>query len=153
MTKYIWITIGVISLILFLAYQQAPNEPEVQRPLDEIVEDIPFEQQEGEPIVSENGNIKITRPQPNTTITSPMLIKGEARVFEGTFQMRLKDAQDNIIVEKFGTAAAEEVGEFGTFGELLLFDDISSETGTLEVYWQSPEDGSEQDLVSIPIKF
>ena len=153
MIKYIWITIGVISLILVLAYKQAPNEPDLERPIEDIASETIPTPEEGEPIISENGNIKVTRPQPESTITSPLLIKGEARVFEGTVQFRLKDSDGNIIVEKNGTASAEEVGEFGQFGELLLFDEISSDSGTLEVYWQSPEDGSEQDLVSIPIKF
>ncbi|MAG28603.1 spore gernimation protein, partial [bacterium] len=66
---------------------------------------------------------------------------------------RLKDSDGSIIVEKFGTARAEEVGEFGSFGELLLFDEASTDTGVLEVYSISAFDGSEQDLVSIPIKF
>jgi len=153
MIKYIWITIGVISLILLLAYKQAPNEPDLERPIEDIASETIPTPEEGEPIISENGNIKVTRPQPESTITSPFLIKGEARVFEGTVQLRLKDSDGNIIVEKNGTASAEEVGEFGPFGELLLFDEVSSDSGILEVYWQSPEDGSEQDLVSIPIKF
>jgi len=153
MTKYIWITISVIALILVLAYKQAPNELDLERPLDDIVSDIMPTPDEGEPIISDNGNIKITRPQPDAVVESPLLIKGEARVFEGTVQFRLKDAEGNIIVEKFGTAAASEVGEFGSFGELLLFDEVSSETGSLEVYWQSPQDGSEQDLILIPVKF
>ncbi len=153
MNKYIWITIAVIIFILTLAWKQAPNEPEVARLPDQITEDIIPEIEEGEPTVSESGNIKVTRPQPDAKIVSPMLIKGEALLFEGTFQMRLKDASGAVIVEKFGTASAEEVGEFGTFGELLLFDEIAEQTGVLEVFSISAVDGSEQDLVSIPIKF
>lgn len=153
MTKYIWITISVIALIIILAWKQAPNEADLERPIEDIISDVMPTPEEGEPIVSDNGNIKITRPQPDSIVTSPMLIKGEARVFEGTVQFRLKDAEGNIIAEKFSTAQAEEAGEFGAFGELLLFDEVSAETGTLDVYWQSPENGSEQDLISIPIKF
>jgi hypothetical protein len=156
MNKYIWLTIIFIIFILMLAWKQAPNEPEVARPADEIIEgvipELP-EQIEGEPIISQSGNIKVTRPQPNTSIESPLLVKGEARLFEGTFQMRLKDADGNLITEKFGTARAEEVGAFGSFGELLLFDEVATETGVLELYSESAKDGAEQDLVLIPINF
>jgi len=148
MTKYIWITISVIGLIILLAYKQAPSEPDLERP----VEVIP-ELEEAQLIISESGNIKVTEPQPDSVIESPLLIKGEARVFEGTVQFRLKDSQGNIIAEKFGTAQSVEAGEFGEFGELLLFDNVESESGTLEIYSQSPEDGSEQDLILIPVKF
>ncbi|MAG29080.1 hypothetical protein CL632_02975 [bacterium] len=156
MNKYIWITIIVIIFILTLAWKQAPNEPPVERLPEQIADDILQDSpviEEGEPVISESGNIKVTRPQPDNKVESPMLVKGEAKVFEGTFQMRLKDSDGSIIVEKFGTAKAEEVGEFGSFGELLLFDEVSTETGALELFSISAFDGSEQDLVSIPIKF
>ncbi|MDP3995289.1 MAG: Gmad2 immunoglobulin-like domain-containing protein [bacterium] len=149
MTKYIWLTAFLIAIILALAYKQAPNEPEVSRPM----EDDPFSLEIGEPSVSESGNISVTQPQPYTWIASPLLVKGEARVFEGTVQFRLKDADGNIITEKFGTAAAEEIGAFGSFGELLVFDEPNTEEGVLEVYSESAADGSVQDLVSIPVRF
>lgn len=149
MTKYIWITAALIAIILAFAFKQAPNEPEVARP----AEDAPFSLEEGEPVVSESGNIKVTQPQPNVEIASPLLVKGEARVYEGTVQFRLKDSNGNIITEKFGTAAAEETGAFGSFGELLVFDGLSGGEGVLEVYSESAFDGSVQDLVSIPVRF
>jgi len=152
MTKYIWITIGVISLILIMAWKQAPKEPLVPTS-DEIVNDFPFDQQEGEPIVSESGNIKVTRPQPGNTIQSPLLIKGEARVFEGTIQIRLKDAEGSVIIEKHGATESAEAGEFGNFGELLLFDDVKADEGVLEVYSIDASNGAEIDLTSIPVKF
>jgi hypothetical protein len=153
MTKYIWITVGVISLILILAYKQAPKEPELERPLDEIASELPFEQEEGEAILSESGNIKITRPQPDSNISSPVLVKGEARVFEGTIQLRLKNSEGTILTEKTATALTEEAGEFGSFGELLLFDEVDADSGELEVYSIDAQDGGEVNVVSIPIKF
>ncbi|PIZ81365.1 MAG: hypothetical protein COY02_02440, partial [Parcubacteria group bacterium CG_4_10_14_0_2_um_filter_41_6] len=120
MTKYIWITISIIALILVFAYKQAPNEPDLEKPEEDIISDQIPTPEEGEPIVSESGNIKVTRPQKDTVATSPILVKGEARVFEGTFQIHLKDANGAILSEKTAMANAPDMGEFGSFGELIL---------------------------------
>ena len=85
MTKYIWITVCVITLILILGWKQAGKEPPVVLP-EAPTEDVPV-LEAGEPIVSESGNIKVTQPQPNSLVSSPMLVKGQARTFESTFQM------------------------------------------------------------------
>ena len=155
MTKYIWFTVILIAVLLGLAYKQAPKEPEVARPVEEaeeIVADVP-QPEEGEPVVSASGNIKVTRPQPDTAITSPLLVKGSSRVSASTLHLRLKGADGNTVAEK--QAAPAEAGEdgFGAFGELLIFDNAPAGSGALEVYSKSAFDGSEQDLVSIPIKF
>jgi len=153
MTKYIWITISIIALILVFAYKHAPNEPDLEKPAEDIISDQMPTPEEGEPIVSESGNIKVTRPQKDTVATSPILVKGEARVFEGTFQIHLKDANGAILSEKTAMANAPDMGEFGSFGELILFDAPTTETGFLEVFSYSAKDGSLQDLVSIPVIF
>jgi len=151
MTRYILITALLIVFIIALAAKQAPHEPEIASP--DVPEDILSGLETGEPVVSESGNIKVERPQPGATISSPVLVRGQARAFEGTFHIRLKDSDGKVVVEKTGTASAEEAGDFGTFGELLLFDDVATDEGAVEVYTVSAEDGSEQDLASIPVKF
>lgn len=148
MQRYIWLTIGVIVLLLALGFKQAPNEPPVERP-----QDSGSAIEAGEPIASESGNIKITEPRPDTKVASPLLVKGEARTFEATLQMQLKDADGTMLAEKIVTYAAEEVGEFGSFGELLLFDEPAVDSGTLSLFTESAEDGSVQDLLEIPIRF
>lgn len=151
MTKYIWITISVIVLVLILGLKQAPKEPPVVLP-DAPAENIPA-LESGEPIVSESGNIKVTRPQPDSLASSPMLVKGQARVFESTFQMVLKDGDGKEVTKKTVTYTAEDPSQFGDFGELLLFDVPKTDTGTLEVFDNSAKDGAVQDLVTIPVKF
>lgn len=156
MTKYIWITVILIAFILALAFKQAPNEPEIARPVpeadQEVIADIP-QAEAGEPIISESGNIKITRPQPDTTVSSPLLVKGSAKISGNALQLRLKDASGNVIAEKQATVAEPGEDGFGSFGELLLFSDAPAGAGTLEAYSKGAFDQSEQDLVSIPIKF
>ncbi|OGY92274.1 MAG: hypothetical protein A3H70_03470 [Candidatus Komeilibacteria bacterium RIFCSPLOWO2_02_FULL_48_11] len=151
MTKYIWITVCVITLILILGWKQAGKEPPVVLP-EAPTEDVPV-LEAGEPIVSESGNIKVTQPQPNSLVSSPMLVKGQARTFESTFQMVLKDGDGKEVTKKTVTYTAPDPSQFGDFGELLLFDTPKIDSGTLEVYSNSAKDGAVQDLVSIPVKF
>jgi hypothetical protein len=158
MTKYIWITIGIIILVFALALKQAPNEPKIERPSDAKSQDESntsdvSANENKEPVVSESGNIKVTEPYSGQQAISPLVVKGEARVFENAFSMRLKDSSGNVIVSKDATAQAPESGEFGSFSELLLFEGKTEGYGVLEVYSNSAKDGSEQDMVSIPVKF
>jgi len=151
MTKYIWITIGVIALILVLGWKQAGKEPPVvipEAPAEDVAAPVV-----GEPVVSESGNIKVTQPQPDSLAASPMLVKGQARVFESTFQLVLKDGDGKEVTKKTVTYTAEDPSQFGDFGELLLFDAPKTDTGTLEVFDNSAKDGSVIDLVTIPVKF
>ena len=155
MTKYIWITILVIAFVMILAFKQAPKEPYFasEGPKDGNPSDAIPSAEEGEPIISESGNIKVTRPQPQAAAESPLLIKGEARVFENTFQIRLKDSNEAVLVEKTAMANAPDMGQFGPFGELLLFDKPNAGTGMVEIFSYSAKDGAVQDLVSIPVRF
>lgn len=156
MTKYIWITVILIAFILALAFKQAPNEPEIARPVpeadQEVIAEIP-QAEAGEPIISESGNIKITRPQPDAVVASPLLVKGSAKLAGASVELRLKDSSGNIIAEKRATVAEASEDGFGSFGELLVFDAVPEGAGALEVFSKGVFGGSEQDLVSIPIKF
>lgn len=140
----------MIGLVLILAYKQAPKEPPASAPAtagDAASSEV------AKPIESQSGNIKVSQPQSDSLISSPLLVKGQARVFENTFQMVLKDADGKEVVKKTVTAAAPDAGQFGDFGELLIFDNPKTDKGTLEVFDLSAKDGSVIDLVKIPVKF
>ncbi|MEK7188887.1 MAG: Gmad2 immunoglobulin-like domain-containing protein [Patescibacteria group bacterium] len=156
MTKYIWFTVILIAVLLALAYKQAPKEPEVSRPEppapQNVISDVP-QPEEGEPVVSASGNVKVTRPQPDAMVASPLLVKGSAKLAGASVQLRLKDASGAVIAEKQATVAEASEDGFGSFGELLVFDAVPEGAGILEVYAEGVFDRSEQDLISIPIKF
>jgi putative hemolysin len=95
-------------------------------------------------------NIKVSSPLPNETISSPFTVKGEARVFESQFNWRLKSGDGSVLAEGMGTAQALDVGQFGPF-EIEL-KTLAKGPVTLEVFDRSAKDGSEIDLVSIPLK-
>ena len=103
------------------------------------------------PTASEN--IRVTNPTPNMSVTSPLLVQGEARVFENTVSLRLTDEAGRILAETFTTADAPDIGLFGPFEISLSFSKPAAATGLLEVFEQSAKDGSEINKVSIPVSF
>ena len=99
-----------------------------------------------------DSNIIVTKPLSNDTISSPIEIKGRARVFEGTVLFRLKDGWDNVIASGFTTAIAG-APDWGFYSDELSFEKPSTPVGWFEVYTQSAKDGSDQNLIRMPIKF
>jgi len=99
-----------------------------------------------------DSNIIVTKPLSNDVISSPVEITGRARVFEGTVLYRLKDANEKLIAKNFTTA---KIGapEWGFYSAKLEFELPNTKTGWLEVYTESAKDGSEQDLIRLPIVF
>lgn len=96
--------------------------------------------------------IWVTHPSPHQVTGVPLLVKGSARVFEGTVNARLLDDSGNVLVKSFTTASAG-APERGDFEMSLKFKPPSSGEGTLEVFWTNPKDGSPRDVVSIPVRW
>jgi len=102
-------------------------------------------------VQTENDSIKIAKPRPRQYISSPLVVLGEANVFEATYNYRLKDASNNILAEGFGMTAG--AFEMNPFREELSFLNPGSGEGLLEVFEISAKDGSEQHKISIPVFF
>lgn len=98
-------------------------------------------------------NIKVSLPKPNDEIGLPLVIKGEARVFESQFNYRLKDKDDSVLVENGITANAQESREYKSFEVEESYPEPKGDTGTLEVFDYSPKDGSEVDKIATHVKF
>lgn len=96
--------------------------------------------------------IWVTSPVSGQTITSPLHIQGMAQVFEAMVSYRLKDANGNILVEG-ATMSSMGAPEHGVFDLVLEYPATPSSYGTLEVYEVSMKDGSDRNLVIIPIEF
>jgi len=96
--------------------------------------------------------IWVTSPVPGQTITSTLHIQGMAQVFEAMVSYRLKDANGNIIVQS-QTMSSDGAPAHGTFDVVLEYPPTTSANGTLEVYEVSMKDGSDLNVVVIPIEF
>jgi len=97
-------------------------------------------------------SIWVTQPVENQTVTSPLTIKGSARVFEATVSYRLKDENGNILTQGFTTATAG-APEWGNFSAELTFTSPAKGKGQLEVFEESMKDGSDLNKVVIPVIF
>lgn len=102
---------------------------------------------------SESGNIVVHEPDANDAVSLPLVIEGEARVFENTFNYRLLDENGDVLVERYAMTDATDAGQFGAFEERISYPQPSGDTGTLEVFVYSAMDGSEADKITIPVKF
>lgn len=78
-----------------------------------------------------------------------ILVKGQARVFEGVFQYRVTSAGKQILLQdQYQTEGAPAWGDF----EISFDKSLSDKKGaTLELFVYSAKDGSEIDVLSIPL--
>jgi len=102
--------------------------------------------------------IKLASPKPGDTVSSPLLIKGEARgtwYFEASFPVKLLDADGNIIAVHYAQAQGEWMTEeFVPFTSELIFKTPQTETGTLVLQKDNPSGLEENDAsIEIPVKF
>ncbi len=105
------------------------------------------------PSSSQSVNIHVFKPQPYDVIGSPVVIQGEARVFESTFSYRVKDANGKILYENHAMANAPDAGLFGSFDLNIVYSRPSTDRGSIEVFEYSAKDGSEINKVTIPVRF
>jgi hypothetical protein len=96
--------------------------------------------------------IWVTSPASGQKVVSPLQVKGSARVFEATVNIRLKDESGKTITESYATASEGAPGR-GQFELSLPFNAASPGRGELEVFWASPKDGKELDKVAVPVNW
>ncbi len=96
--------------------------------------------------------IWLYEPAPNQEVSSPLTVRGSARVFEATVNLRLLSDNGNILEETFTTATEGAPGR-GEFEAVLKNTPPASTKGTLEVFWSNPKDGSETDKVRVSLQF
>ena len=100
---------------------------------------------------SANGLITVSRPQPNSRVSSPVTISGDASVFEAALQWRITDSAGRVIAQGIATASAGGPGR-GTYSVNVTFAPPASDTiGIVEVFSRSPRDGSVDEIVRLPV--
>lgn len=110
-----------------------------------------FQPEPGQVAIIES-NIIINKPLSNDVVFSPLEIAGRARVFEGNILFRLKDNWGKVVATSTTTALAG-APDWGFYSGKLTFDLPTTPIGSLEVWTLSPKDGSEQNLIRLPIRF
>jgi hypothetical protein len=102
--------------------------------------------------------IKIDSPRPNAKVTSPLIVKGEARgtwFFEASFPVELYDANGKKIAS--GVAMTSEnwmSEEFVSYEVKLTYEKPSTATGYLMLRKDNPSGLEENDdFLKVPVKF
>lgn len=107
----------------------------------------------GVPVEETLQNIIVAEPVAGDVVGFPLTIIGQARVFEAVFQYRVIDDMGVVLAEGHAMADASDVGEFGSFAVSVHYDKPTVARGVVEVFSLSAKDGSEQDMVRIPVVF
>ena len=95
--------------------------------------------------------ILVESPTLGDAVGSPLRVTGTANVFEAVFKINLVDADGLIIADEVVTATAG-TGTRGTFDVTLPFTVARAGLGALIVFAESPKDGSQIDVVEIPLR-
>ncbi len=104
-------------------------------------------------VITENAVIKVTEPVPFAKVGLPITIKGEARTFESTVNIRLTNSDKSILTEDVAMAQVPDSGIFGPFSIELSYPKSKTDQGFVEVFEYSAKDGAEISKITIPITF
>lgn len=102
--------------------------------------------------------IRLTSPQPDEAVMSPLVVMGEARgiwYFEASFPAKLFDADGKLLASAPAQAQGDWMAEeFVPFAVSLAFDRPATETGTLVLEKDNPSGLPENaDEIRIPVRF
>jgi hypothetical protein len=102
---------------------------------------------------NEEQEIRVSAPKPNDAVGLPLVIAGEAKVFQNVFGYRLLNADGKKLLEGFGEAKASAAGLFEAFELAVNYPDPETETGTLEIIEFAIKTGLEESKTVIPVRF
>lgn len=102
-------------------------------------------------IVAENEAFRIFEPKESSVIKDKLIVKGEARVFEGAVNYYLEDGH-NILAEGVVQASAG-APEWGSFEIETEIERPTSPNGILMLYELSAKDGSQLHTLIVPVSF
>jgi hypothetical protein len=94
--------------------------------------------------------IVVDSPLPGDELRSPITVRGTANVFEASVSIQIRDANGEVLAA-INTQATCGSGCRGTFSSPIAFYTPMRQSGTIEVFEVSAEDGSAIHVVRIPI--
>jgi hypothetical protein len=175
MKKIIYLSIIILIVLFLILVFQKPEEPTVTASNFEecvtqgypVLESYPRQCRtpDDKTFVEDIGNevekldlIRTSTPRPNSVISSPLQVKGEARgfwFFEGDFPIRLLDDDGNELGIGFVSAKSDWMTEdFVGFEGKLEFETPITEKGTLILEKDNPSGLPEHaDQLMVPVRF
>lgn len=97
----------------------------------------------------EASNIHIKTPRAFSIISSPLKISGTVQVFEATFKVRVIDKSNVVLVDEQVMASDFNWGKFNK--NITFKAPKAAGKGTVLFYYNSPKDGSEVSLGTVPV--
>lgn len=95
--------------------------------------------------------ILVESPLPGTRLESPFTATGTSNTFEATYLYSLTDAAGTVLAEGFGTATSG-TGTRGTFSQEIAYAEAAPGTAVLKLFESSANDGSDINVVEIPVE-
>ncbi len=96
--------------------------------------------------------IEVSEPVSGSEVSVPITVKGTASVFEATVTIAVKSKDGSKTFCQTSTNASEGAPGTGTFEAIIAFPPPSTATdAVVQVFNLSPKDGSQQNLVSVPV--
>lgn len=102
------------------------------------------------PVGSAKGSITLTAPTVNATLRSPVVITGDASVFEAALQWRISDTGGRVIAEG-NTMASRGAPGRGTYTVTVPYTVTTETVAFVEVYSRSAKDGNIDEIVRVPV--
>ena len=100
------------------------------------------------PVDPSDPSIIVTSPSSGASVTSPIQVAGQARVFEATVSIKLIDANGVLVDTTTNAAEGQVLSPFSTSVALSV---TSSTSACLWVFEVSAKDGSPVNVVQIPL--
>jgi hypothetical protein len=101
-------------------------------------------------------SILIEQPYPGASVENPLVIRGESNTFEATVRFAITSGGgDGLVVTEGFTTATGGNGTWGTFEVIVDLADFPSDyqsgPGSIIMWEDSPRDGSQLNIVEVPI--
>jgi hypothetical protein len=80
-------------------------------------------------------------------------VAGDARTFEANVQIRVRNGDGAELAHTFTTARTPDMGVFGPFSAPVRYPEPGTSRGFVEVFESSAKDGSEINMIRIPVVF
>lgn len=140
---------GALALVFLVVFIWIDARGGVVAPTAQIENSL----EEDEPIVVvSNNDIEVTLPKAHALVASPLIVTGQARAFEGTVVIGIRDQQGNEVGTSFATAQQPDMHIPGPFLRAVEFQGEPGDLITLEVYEESAKSGLPINMVKVPLE-
>ncbi len=92
----------------------------------------------------------VDAPKSGATVTSPVTIAGQARVFEANVRIKIYDASGSVLADTF-TTASQGAPALAPYSADVPFSVSSKEQGCIRVFEESAKDGSPVNVVQTEV--